>query len=109
VNHFRSPLTYLQMMPAFLPWHQLLVQVSGAVEILGGLGLLFARTRLATGLTLIALLIAVFPANIHAAVHGMIVSGRPVPSWLLWARLPFQAALIWWVYIASWKGREAPR
>lgn len=108
-NHFLSPAIYLQIMPPAVPWQHSMILFSGAVEILGGLALLPGRTRRAAGLTLIALLVAVFPANVHAALHGMIISGWRIPPWLLWMRLPLQGALIWWVYIVSWKPREAPR
>jgi uncharacterized membrane protein len=56
-----------------------------------------------------ALLVAVFPANIYAALHGMQLAGHVVPAWLLWLRLPLQPLLIAWVYFAAWTGREAPR
>ncbi len=47
---------------------------------------------------LIALLLAVFPANIYAAMHGMNVGSWTVPAWALWVRLPLQAVLIWWTW-----------
>jgi uncharacterized membrane protein len=95
-NHFRNPAAYLSMMPPYLPWPQALNFVSGAAEILGGLGVLFSATRRMAGWGLILLLIAVFPANIHMALNGW--QGMPIPPWLLWARLPFQFVLIYWVY-----------
>jgi uncharacterized membrane protein len=58
--------------------------------ILGGLGVCFRSTRRAAGWWWIALLIAVFPANIHAISTGMNIGGHALPAWLLWARLPFQ-------------------
>ena len=97
------------MMPPFLPWPAALVAISGVAEIAGGSGILFARTRRPAGIVLIALLIAVFPANIHAALHGMHIPDRAVPPWMLWLRLPLQPLLIWWVYNACWKAREVPR
>jgi uncharacterized membrane protein len=77
-----------------------MVAVSGAAEILGGLGILFRATRRAAGVWLIALLIAIFPANVHAISSGMVVGGTTVPGWLLWARLPLQLLLIIWVWRA---------
>jgi uncharacterized membrane protein len=103
VNHFVSPKPYLAIMPPALPWQLALVYVSGAAEIAGGIAALFRRTRKVAAVGLIALLIAVFPANIYAALHGMDFRGAAVPAWLLWARLPLQALLIAWVYIACWK------
>lgn len=96
-------------MPKSLPWPTALVYISGVAEIAGGAGLLFTRTRKIAALGLIGLLVAVFPANIYAAQHGMEVAGRAVPAWILWLRLPLQGVLIAWVYFAGWKAREVPR
>ncbi|MEO8435202.1 MAG: DoxX family membrane protein [Pyrinomonadaceae bacterium] len=91
-NHFISPTFYLKIMPSYLPWHLLLVYLSGLFEIvLGILLLLRAFTHIAAW-GLIALLIAVFPANIHMAVnHGLFPEYSGV---VLWLRLPLQFALM---------------
>ncbi len=94
INHFVAPRFYLAIMPPALPWPLALVHISGVAEILGGLGVLVPSTRKPAGWGLIALLIAVFPANIYAAVHG----AGSIPPWILWARLPFQIVFIAWVY-----------
>jgi uncharacterized membrane protein len=96
MNHFLSPKPYLSMMPAYLPAHLVLVQISGVAEILGGLGVLFEATRIPAACGLILLLIAVFPANLGVALHGW--PGVNLPSWALWCRLPFQAVFIGWIY-----------
>jgi uncharacterized membrane protein len=93
-NHFLHTEIYLELMPPYLPWHIALVYVSGIAEILLGACVLPSITRRMAGWGLIALLIAVFPANIQAALHGF----RSVSSAILWARLPLQLVLIWWVY-----------
>ncbi|MBA3272371.1 MAG: DoxX family membrane protein [Chthoniobacterales bacterium] len=103
VNHFAAPEPYVAIVPPALPWREALVYISGAAEIAGALGILFRRTRRPAAAGLIALLAAVFPANIYAALHGMQLGGWHVPEWLLWARLPLQAVLIAWVYIACWR------
>jgi uncharacterized membrane protein len=95
--------------PPQLPSPAALVAITGAAEIAGGLGLLWQPTRRLAAAGLIALLLAVFPANIYAAVTGMEISGRAVPQWLLWLRLPLQPVLIGWVYLACWKHRKHPR
>jgi len=77
-------------MPEALPWHLALVYVSGAAEILGGIGLLVPKTRRAAAWGLLLLLLAVFPANINMAVNEIYVGGMPHEPWLLWARLPMQ-------------------
>ena len=94
VGHFVAPKFYLAIMPPVLPWPLALICISGGAEILGGLGVLLPATRRLAGWGLILLLFAVFPANIYAALHGM----GAIPSWILWARLPFQLVFIAWVY-----------
>ena len=96
--HFVHPATYLAIMPPWLPQPLALVYVSGVFEILGGLGLLPARTRRLAGWGLLALLVAVFPANLHMAlIHEQL----SIPSWIAWGRLPLQLPLMWWVWRVS--------
>lgn len=95
-NHFLNPGPYLAMTPPFLPWHEGLIIVSGVAEIAGGLGILISKARRLAGWGLIALLAAVFPANVQVALHGW--AGVQIPQWALWARLPLQGVLIAWVY-----------
>ena len=106
LNHFRQPDPYLAIMPPALPWPLTLVYLSGVAEIAGGIGVLIPRFRRAAAWGLIALLVAVFPANIYGAIHGMTLNGKPVPEWLLWARLPLQALFVAWVYAAGLRGRH---
>jgi uncharacterized membrane protein len=96
VNHFLSPATYVAMMPAILPAPLALVYVSGVAEILGGLGLILPATRRLAAWGLIALLVAVFPANLNMAINHLPLGSQPVPAWALWARLPLQLLLLWW-------------
>ncbi len=86
------------MMPPRLPWPGAMNMVSGAAEVLGGIGLLVPVTRRAAGWGLIALLVAVFPANVHVAMQGK-MPGFDFSPVVLWARLPFQAVFavaVWW-------------
>ncbi len=106
--HFIMPETFRALVPPWLPEPETLVAVSGAAEIAGGLGLFFLWTRRAAAGGLILLLFAVFPANVHAALHATTLAGYPVPAWMMWARLPLQGVLIWWVYV-HWKAREGAR
>lgn len=96
-NHFRDPAIYLGMMPTWLPAPAILVNISGVAEILGGIGVLVPATRLFSAWGLIALLIAIFPANLHVAMQGHML-GLDVPPWGLWLRLPFQLVLMAWVW-----------
>jgi uncharacterized membrane protein len=101
--HFLRPETYLQIMPPYLPAPQLLVAVSGFAEIAGGIGLLVHPWRRAAAWGLIALLIAVFPANIYMVQHPGQFHFAP---WILWARLPLQAVFISWVWlVAIWRSQ----
>ena len=97
LNHFRNPAIYLGMMPPWLPAPELMGQISGGAEILGGLGLLVPATRRFAGWGLVALLVAIFPANLHVAMQGN-MPGLDVPAWGLWLRLPFQLVFLWWVW-----------
>ena len=97
-NHFRTPETYLSMMPPWLPAPELLNLVSGAAEIAGALGILHNATRRIAAIGLILLLVAVFPANLQVAIHGW--PGTEIPQWVLVARLPFQIIFIWWIIYA---------
>jgi uncharacterized membrane protein len=96
--HFLRPELYLQIMPPYFPAPQLLVAVSGIAEIAGGFGLLIRPWRRAAGWGLIALLVAVFPANIYMVQHPEQFHFVP---WILWARLPLQGVFIAWVWFAA--------
>ncbi|EYF07709.1 DoxX family protein [Chondromyces apiculatus] len=107
ITHFTAPDGFVAIVPPFLPAPLALVYVSGVAEIAGGVGILVPRMRRAAGWGLIALYVAVFPANIHMALHQIPLGGDPVPAWALWARLPFQAVFIawaWWVAAARPRG-----
>ena len=84
LTHFTSPERFLPMMPPFLPWPMALIYVSGFFDLLGAVGLLVPRTQRAAAWGLVALLVAVFPANIYAAVTGGQAAGLPISSWYLW-------------------------
>lgn len=99
LNHFLSPAPYVGMMPAVLPAPLALVYISGVAEMAGGLGLLPRRTRKLAAWGLIALFIAVFPANLNMAINGLPLGERSIPLWALWARLPLQLVLIAWAYL----------
>jgi uncharacterized membrane protein len=100
--HFIKPAPYLTIMPPYIPWHAAMVRVSGAFEILGGLGLLVPATRRAAAWGLVALLIAVFPANIYMAMHPVEAGAASIVPVLRWGRLPLQALLIWWLLWCTW-------
>lgn len=99
LNHFLSPDVYTGMMPAVLPAPLALVYISGIAEMAGGLGLLPRRTRKLAAWGLVALFLAVFPANINMALNRLPLGAHPVPQWALWARLPLQLVFIAWAYL----------
>jgi uncharacterized membrane protein len=106
VNHFLAPEIYLGMMPPWLPLKAAANLISGAAEIAGGIGLLIPSLRRPAAWGLIALLIAVFPANIQVAVQGHMPGLENAPPALLWVRLLFQpvfVAWVWWVGLAKSK------
>ena len=100
VMHFVKPRTYESIVPDYLPASRALVYASGVAEIAGGASLLHERTRRVGSWWSIATLIAVFPANVHMALHPeryrMIPGGRRA----LIARLPFQLLFIAWARAA---------
>ena len=100
VNHFVSPRFYRAIVPPPLRDDaKLVVDVSGVAEVLGGLGVLLPRTRRAAGAGLVALLVAVFPANVYMAREPE--RFRRIPRWALLARLPLQPLMIWWAWRAT--------
>jgi uncharacterized membrane protein len=105
-NHFISPKPYLGMMPAEIPqsWHVALVDISGVAEIFGGLGLILPATRRLAAWGLVALYVAIVPANVNMAWNHLPLGDTPVAPWLLWARLPLQLVLIAWA--AAYTRRE---
>lgn len=98
VNHFIHLGTYVRIVPPWLPAHVLLVQLSGLAEMAGGIGVLWPRTRRMAGIGLIALLVAVFPANVQMALHPELY--RDLGTTLVFVlRLPVQLLLgawVWW-------------
>jgi uncharacterized membrane protein len=95
-NHFANPSIYCKIMPAWIPAHLEMVYISGVFEILGGLGLLIPQTRMIAIWGLLALLVAVYPANINMAMHPDLFP--KIPVWVLYLRLPLQFVLMLWVW-----------
>ena len=108
VLHFVVPELYVQIIPPILPAPLALVYLSGVAEIACGIGVLIPRTRRYAAWATIALLIAIFPANVYMATSMAVVDGigggDPSPL-IRWGRLPLQAVLILW---AAWYTRPLP-
>lgn len=102
--HFVIPRSYEAIMPPYVPRHREAVVVSGAAEIAGGLAVLHPRLRKPARWWLLALLAAVFPANVWMATNPEEVRGLDLdrfPRWTLWARLPLQPLAMLWVWRAT--------
>jgi uncharacterized membrane protein len=98
--HFLFPKVYRRIVPPYVPGPEAIVYASGVAEIAGGLGLMLSGPRRLAGWWLIATLIAVFPANVHMALHAEDYPDLPGGSTALWARLPFQGLFVAWVLSA---------
>ena len=101
IKHFTEPEWFLQIYPPFLPFGLAAVYVSGFFEVLFGIMLLIPKTRYYAGWGLIALLIAVFPANIYLAYTNG--AAMDIPAAAAWGRLPFQALFIG---LAYWHSKD---
>jgi uncharacterized membrane protein len=99
LNHFVMPKPYRRIVPPGFGDPDTLVKLSGVAELAGGLGVLLAPTRRLAGLGLIALLAAVFPANIFMARNPK--QFHRIPRWALYARLPLQPLAMLWAWRAT--------
>ena len=96
VDHFVNPDFYLAIMPPSFPLHHEAVYISGLFEIIGGICILIPSLRRFTGWGLLALLVAVYPANIYMALNPDVFAEIPVE--LLYVRLAFQFVFFYWAY-----------
>jgi uncharacterized membrane protein len=100
VAHFVLTRMYEGIVPDYFPAHRAMVLVSGAAEVAGGVGVLLPRSMLsvrrAAAWGIVALLIAVMPANVWMLHHPERYPG--VPVWAMWVRLPVQLVLMWWAH-----------
>ena len=96
LNHFRNAKFYLKIIPPSLPFPKWVNWISGAAEVILGILLFFPNYSSLAAWGIIALLIAIFPANIyHFTSKGKTL---PAPIWLLYLRLPIQFLLMYWAY-----------
>lgn len=103
ITHFTAPGFFRQIVPPMLPAPGLLVVLSGIAEIALGIAVMVPATRRLAAWGLVALLIAVYPANIYQAIANPTLVDPP--TWMgqptqpaLWLRLPLQFVLIWWAW-----------
>ena len=98
IAHFVVPAWFDRIVPAWVPNARVATLVSGAAEIAGAIGLIIPATRVAAGWGLIALLIAVFPANVNMLQLARATQASAGYLTALWIRLPLQPLLMWWVW-----------
>jgi uncharacterized membrane protein len=105
IMHFVIPRQYEAIVPPYIPIDpKLAVQLSGLGEIAGALLVIPPATRSLARWGLLALLVAVFPANVYMATNPDDIKGldlRRTPRWALWARLPVQPLFMLWVWRAT--------
>ncbi len=104
INHFVLPRPYRQIVPPGFGDPARLVAISGVAEVAGGVGVLLRGTRRPAGLGLLALLVAVFPANVYMARNPE--HFPRIPGWALYARLPLQPLMMWWIWRATRAGSD---
>jgi len=108
--HFVFPALYAQVIPPVFPRPLALAYLSGVAEVALGVGVLYPRTRRLAAWGIIALLVAIFPANVYMATSEVVITGGPAfigdpSSTARWARLPFQAVFVLWAW---WYTRPIP-
>ncbi len=96
LNHFRNPKLYIRIIPSYFPNPKLLNIISGIAEIILGILLCIPAISEYAAVGIIALLIAVFPANLFMYTDQKASMG--LPNWILLLRLPIQIVLIIWAY-----------
>ncbi|MFD2601163.1 DoxX family protein [Flavobacterium suzhouense] len=97
INHFRVPRIYIKMIPAFLPVPKILNLISGAAEVILGILLCIPAASAFAAWGIIALLIAIFPANVYMYTNEKAAMG--LPKWVRLIRLPIQLVLIYWAFL----------
>ena len=106
--HFTASEAELKIIPAFLPMRREALYVTGVLEFLGGVGLFVPNRKVqrASSWGLVALLVAIFPANVYQAVAGIKLGGFMNSPLYLWGRLPFQIVFIGWALWCTSGERE---
>ncbi len=97
INHFWHPLDYVKIVPTFIPYHLMMVYISGVCEMICGVLLFIPSTRRIGAWLTIVLLIAVFPANLQMALNYYNENNPEL--WIVIVRLPVQILLILWAWL----------
>ena len=104
LNHFRDPDFYIPLIPDYFPFPTAINVISGIIEILLGIGLIFSRTRTISAYLIILMLISFIPSHVYfIQIGSCIEGGLCVPEWVGWVRLIIiHPLLIWW----AWANRK---
>ena len=112
ILHLTAGAAFLAIVPAWVPFPRLVIQVTGACELLGAGGLLLPISRRFAGIMLALYAVCVFPANLHHALDHVHVAGLPDSWWYHGPRLAFQPVLVWAALFAGmvvdWPWRRRP-
>ncbi len=96
VFHLIRPKAFMRIMPLYIPYHQLVVYLSGIAEIFAGIGVLFTATRTLSIQAIIVMLVLFFPVHIHMLMNKK--ASLNFPKSILFFRLFLQFGLIYWAY-----------
>jgi uncharacterized membrane protein len=107
INHFGSTPFYMAMMPPYLPAHLALVYLSGVCELVLGIGVLIPATRRLAAWGIVALLVAIYPANLYMWTSHMAMNGKQIPTAFHVVRLVAQLLLIYWAWTFARRPRQA--
>lgn len=101
VIHIKSPGGFVAITPAWVPWPEQVVLLTGICEIAGAIGLLTRRFRVAAGIGLALYALCVWPANFNHAINDIAIGGTRLSWWYHGPRLALQPVIIWWALWAS--------
>lgn len=94
IEHFREPQKFVDIVPKYMPFALFLVYLTGVMEIVGGLGIIYPETRELTGRLMVLFLLAVYPANFHMWINDVPYNGTRLTTTGHLVRLTVQMLLI---------------
>lgn len=109
ISHFTSTDVMVEMMPDFIPAKREAVYLTGVIEILFVIGLLWERMSKITSVLLVFFFLAVLPANVIGSVKKVQLGGMEYGMWYLLFRVPLQVFLMWWAWYFGLKVAEPRR
>jgi len=101
LSHFYKQDELVLMLPGFVPFPNTVVFMTGIIEIILAIGLVFSSTRRLAGILLAIYLVAIFPANVYKALNEVDISGTLSSPIISWVRLAFQPLFIIWALYCS--------